>query len=293
MILVVGSTGTVGQQVVQLLVARGHRVRALVRTGSNRAKVEPLEKAGIMLFAGDLKDAASIRAACAGVETVVSTASASISRGEGDTIQSVDRDGQLGLVDAAKDAGVRHFIYVSFSGNIDAPFPLRDAKRAVERRLEQSGMAFTVLRPSFFMDVWLSPHAGFDPVGGQVRIYGTGDALVSMICASDVAAYAAACVGNPAVLNQVIELGGPEPVTCNAVVRLFETALGRSVERTHVPEAALEERLAASDDPLQKTLAGLALCMARGDAIDNAMALAMADVPLTTVRAFIDRRVRI
>lgn len=293
MILIVGATGAVGRNVAERLAASGRSVRALVRTGAAPAKRKPLEVAGVTLVIGDLKDAASLRAACDGVTTVISTASATISRGPGDTIDTVDRDGQLRLVDTARQAGVWAFIFLSFSGNMDAPFPLRDAKRAVERRLRESGMDYTIVRPSVFMDVWLSPHAGFDPVGGQVRIYGTGDQPISMIAASDVAAYLAACVENPAVRNQAIELGGPEPVSFNTVVGLFETALGRSINRQYVPAAALEQQLAAAKDPLQKTLAALALCVARGDVIDNAPALEKARIPLTPVREYVDRVVRI
>ena len=293
MILIVGSTGTVGRSVAEKLHARGKVVRALVRPGAAQEKRRPLEGAGIPLVIGDLKDPASLRAACEGVTTVISTASATISRSEGDTIDSVDRDGQLSLVAAARQAGVRHFIYLSFSGNMDIPSPLQEAKRSVERRLKESGMLYTILRPSVFMEVWLSPHAGFAPVGGSVRIFGTGEAPVSMISSSDVAEYLAACVDNPAVHNQVIELGGPEPVSFNAVVSLFERALGRSVERQFIPEAALEQQLATAADPLQKTLAALALGVARGDAIDNAPALAKARIPLTPVRDYVDRVVRI
>jgi NADH dehydrogenase len=293
MILVVGATGVVGQSVVRRLRENGKEVRALVRTTSKRETCDSLEQAGASLVVGDLKDRASVRAACQGIDTVVSTASATISRGAGDDIYSVDRDGQLQLVDAARDAGVGHFIYLSFSGNVSGSFPLHDAKRAVEQRLQASGLTFTIVRPSFFMEVWLSPHTGFDPLGGQVRIYGTGDAPVSMISAMDVAAYVTACVDNPMVHNQVIELGGPDAVAPNAVVRLFEEGLGRPIATTRVPEAALEQQMATAQDPLQKTLAGLALSVARGDAIDNRPALEKARIPLTTVGAFVDRRVRI
>ncbi|MEO5895300.1 MAG: SDR family oxidoreductase [Vicinamibacterales bacterium] len=293
MILVVGATGVVGNAVVQRLRQNGKDVRAFVRDVSNRDKRAALEQAGATLAFGDLKDRGTVRAACEGIDTIVSTASATISRGAGDDIYSVDRDGQLQLVEVAREAGVRHFIYLSFSGNVKGSFPLHDAKRAVERRLQDSGLTFTIVRPSFFMEVWLSPHAGFDPVGGQVRIYGSGDAPVSMVSAMDVAAYVAACVDNPAAHNQVIELGGPDAVTPNAIVALFEKGLGRSIARTVVPEAVLEQQLATAQDPLQKTLAGLALCVARGDAIDNRPALERARIPLTTVGAFVDRRVRI
>ena len=291
MILVVGATGQVGGRVVRHLAAAGRPVRAMVRPGADAAKVRPLMAAGATMFEGDLKDADSLRKACQDVGAVVSTASATISRGEGDSIETVDRDGQLGLVDAAREAGVGHFIYLSFSGNVQGDFPLHEAKRAVESHLQASGMAYTIVRPSFFMEVWLSPHAGFDPVGGTVRVYGSGESPVSMISLADVAAYLAGCVGNPAVLNETIELGGPEAVTWNRVIELFERALGREIARQHVPEAALEHRMAGAPEALQRTLAGLALSVARGDAIDVRPALDKVNIRLTPVQEFVKRAV--
>lgn len=289
MILVAGSTGTVGHLVVQRLRQRGQPVRALVRPGAPDEKLRRLRTVGAEIVEADLKDPPSLMPACAGIDTVVSTASAMISRGEGDSVFTVDRDGQVALVDAARQAGVRHFIYLSFSGHIDGEFPLREAKRTVERRLIESGLAYTILRPSFFMEVWLGPHLGFDPIGGTVRIFGSGDRPVSMISALDVAEYAAACVGNAAVLNQVIELGGPRPVTVNEVVALYETALGRSVQRQHVPETALTAQLAGAQDPVDRSRAGLALTVARGDAIDVAPALQKVPIRLTPVEDFVAR----
>ncbi len=287
--LIVGSTGQVGRAVALHLVSMGKPVSAMVRPGADAARTQPLRDAGIPLVEGDLKDAESLRRACRDVATVVSTASATISRGAGDSIDTVDREGQLRLVDAARDAGVRHLVYLSFSGNVRGNFPLHEAKRTVERHLMDSGVPYTIVRPSFFMEVWLSPHAGFDPMGGTVRIYGSGESPVSMISAADVARYVAGCVDNPAARNQVIELGGPEAVTYNDVVALFERALGRSLVRQHVPEAALETQMASAPEPLQRTLAGLALAVARGDAIDVAPALAVVDTPLTPVREYVRR----
>ncbi len=293
MILVVGATGFVGQRVVSRLAGQGRKVRALVRPGADAAKADAVRADGVTLAEGDLKDRESIRRACEGVVTVISTASATISRGAGDTIGTVDLDGQLALVETARDAGVRHFIYLSFSGNIDIPSPLHDAKRGVERRLKESGMTYTIVRPSLFMEVWLSPHAGFDPVGGTVRIFGTGDAPVSVVSAADVAEYVAACVDNPAVDNQTIELGGPQPVSFNQVASMFEQALGRKLQRNYVPVAALEQQVATATDPLQKTLAALGLGAARGDAIDNGPALAKARIALTPVSDYVNRVARI
>ena len=289
MILVVGSTGQVGRQVVRHLTGMGRRVRAMVRPGADPGRTQALVDAGATPFAADLKDAASLQRACEGIRTVVSTASATISRGAGDSIDTVDRDGQVQLIEASLGAGVDHVVYLSFSGNVRGDFPLHQAKRAVERRLQESGLAYTIVRPSFFMEVWLSPHAGFDPVGGSVRVYGSGESRVSMISAGDVARYVAGCVDNPAVRRQVIELGGPEAVTWNSVVALFERALGREVTRQFVPEAALEQQMTGAGEPLQRTLAGLALAVARGDVIDPAPALAKVDITLTPVEEFVRR----
>jgi uncharacterized protein YbjT (DUF2867 family) len=291
MILVVGSTGFLGNAVVARLANAGKQVRALVRPSSDRAKRDLLTTLGAALVEGDLKDVASLRRACAGVDTVISTASSTLSRGGGDNIETVDRHGQMQLIDAAAAAGVRHVIYVSVSGNLDGESPLRDAKRAVESRLRETGMTYTIVRPSFFMEVWLSPMLGFDPAGGRVRIYGTGDQPLSMISVPDVAAYVAGCVENRAAENQTIELGGPEPTTYNAIASLFEEALGRSIAREHVPVEALEAQFRTASDPMDKTFAALMLGAARGDAIDVGPALQKVPIPLTPVSAFVSRTV--
>ena len=109
-----------------------------------------------------------------GISTVITTASSmpfSYAPGEND-IRQVDEEGMINLIDAAKIAGVKHFIYTSFSKNIDLDFPLSNAKRKVEKHLQKCGMNYTILRPGFFMEVWLSPAVGFDPLNGKVNICG-------------------------------------------------------------------------------------------------------------------------
>lgn len=292
MILVVGATGFLGSGVVARLTSAGKKVRALVRASSDPAKRDQLTTYGATLVEGDLKDPASLRRAADGVDTVISTASATISRGGGDNLETVDRDGQRNLVEAAEQAGVRHFIFVSFSGNVADSFPLSDAKRGIEKRLREGRMKHTIVRPSYFMEVWLSPMLGFDPAGGRVRIYGSGDQGMSMISVPDVAAFVAGCVANPAAENQTIELGGPEPTTYNTIVALFEKALGRSIAREHVPLEALEAQFRAATDPIEKTFAALMMGAARGDVIDPGPALQKVPVQLTPVTAFVERTSR-
>ncbi len=159
MILVVGGTGLVGGEVCQKLVRRGEAVRALIRATSSPEKVEALRSSGVELCFGDLKDPQSIIAACRGVNAVVSTASSTLTRQPGDSIQSVDAVGQLGLVNAAKDANVERFVFVSFRRTPGISFPLGDAKAQVENAV--SSLNFTIIQASWFMELWLSPALGW------------------------------------------------------------------------------------------------------------------------------------
>src|SRR3989454_11899353 len=160
----------------------------------------------------------------------------SLSRQPDDSISGVDQDGQLQLVDAARGAGVGQFIYTSFSGNFEVECPLRTAKRSVERHLQQSGLTYTILRPSVFMEVWLSPALGFDFTKGAARVFGTGRRPISWISLGDVAEFAVRCVGHPAGRNAVIELGGPEALSLEDVVRTFEEVTGAHFDTEHVTE---------------------------------------------------------
>src|SRR5689334_15901881 len=122
--LIVGATGLLGGEIVSLLRARGSRVRALVRPTADPARLAWLRDRGADLVTGDLKDRASLDAACRGVDAVLTTASSTLSRQPGDSIATVDRRGQLDLIEAAEAAGVRHCVYVSFPP-VALEFPLQ------------------------------------------------------------------------------------------------------------------------------------------------------------------------
>lgn len=142
MILVVGATGMLGSEICRRLAAAGKPVRALVRATSDPAKVDRLKGYGVEPVQGDLRDPASLEAACKGVSAVVSTVSSmpfSYQPGEND-IRTVDTRGAINLIDAARAAGVQHFVYTSFTMELD--FPLHNAKRAVEQHLMDSGLAY-------------------------------------------------------------------------------------------------------------------------------------------------------
>ncbi|HEY2378318.1 MAG TPA: SDR family oxidoreductase [Gemmatimonadaceae bacterium] len=286
MILVVGATGALGSEICRLLTTRNRSVRALVRPTADHSRVEQLRTLGVALVQGDLKDRASLDEACRGAEAVISTATTTTSRQPGDSIPSVDQDGQLELVEAARAAGVRRFVYVSYSGHFDLECPLTTAKRKVEQSLAQSGMTYTVLRPSFFMEMWLSPALGFDPQNARAQLFGSGEAKISFVSAKDVARFAVDCLDNPAAHNATIELGGPEALSPREVVRRFEQAGGRAFTVDTVPEAALEAQLAGATDPLQQSFTALMIGYARGDAIDMTDTLTRFGEHLTSVDEF-------
>jgi NADH dehydrogenase len=176
--LIVGATGLLGTEIARRLAGRRHRVTGLVRKASDAARVSGLTDLGVQLVEGDLKDKPSLKRACRGASTVVSTASITRIRREGDSLEAVDRQGQLDLVDAARAAGVPRFVYVSVTSAAGEDDPLNAAKLAVERRVRESGMTYTILRPAAFMEIWSSPRLRLPECQGDgLRIRGTANQL--------------------------------------------------------------------------------------------------------------------
>lgn len=284
--LVVGATGLVGGAVTRQLRRQACDLRALVRGGASHQAATSLAQAGVDVVAGDLGDPLALAGACRGIDTIVCTATSMPAAG-GDALRRVDQDGVLGLIAAAERAGVRRFVYTSFSGNIRIDSPLTRAKRACETRLAESPMQSVILQPSFFMEVWLGPHLGFDAARAHARIYGDGTAGVSYVSALDVAAFAASAATAPGELREVLQIGGPEPLTQLGAVATFERKLGRSFSLEHVPVEALEAQHQSSD-PLQRTFAALMMAYAIGDNVVHSRQTAdRYGVKLRTVEDFV------
>jgi uncharacterized protein YbjT (DUF2867 family) len=281
MILVAGATGLVGSAVCQKLAKRGETVRALVRSTSAKEKLDALRSCGAELCVGDLKDPGSLSSACRGVDAVVSTASSTLSRQSGDSIESVDAAGQLNLVNAAEAAGIERFVFVSFRPPRGISYPLADAKRRVEEAI--ASLNFTIIQASWFMEVWLSPALGFDYPNQTARIYGPGTSPISWVSFRDVAEMCALAVRSPAADRRTIEFGGPEALSPLEVVARFEKIGGRPFQLQHVPEQTLHAQFDGAADPMQKTFAGLMLGYLYGDAIDMAHVVEQFGIHLTSV----------
>lgn len=286
--LIIGATGMVGSEICRLLRKENQPVRAMVRETSDPVKVNDLKELGVEIAKGDLRKSTTFKPALQGVTAVITTASSmpfSYVPGENDPVL-VDRNGMIGLIDEAKQAGVKRLVYTSFSGQIDLDFPLRNAKRAVEQHLQESGMIYTILRPSCFMEVWLTAAVGFDAANAKVQLCGDGTKPLSYISYFDVAWFAVESLKNPHARNAVLELGGPEKLSQLDAVKIFEDASGKKFDVQHVPVEALQSQLQSATDLMEKSFAGLMLCVANGDPIDMREILSRFPVKLRSVREY-------
>jgi NADH dehydrogenase len=232
MVLVVGATGQLGGRIARELLSKGTPVRALCRASSGYGAVKRM---GAEIAIGDLKDPSSLAAACAGVQTVVTTANTA-RRGGDDTVDSVDLNGTRNLIDAAAAAGVRHFVYVSVYGAApDSPVPFLAAKGKNDAHLKASGMEWTIVAPNAFMEAWPGMVVGGPALANRpVVLVGEGRRRHAYIAEHDVAQFAIAAILNPAARNRHLPIGGPRAVTWRDVVATYEQVLARPIEVRYV-----------------------------------------------------------
>lgn len=235
MILVVGATGHLGSHIVKKLLARGEVVRALTR---QLAKGDGLRDRGAKIIRGDLRDPESLQFAVRDVHTVVAAAHSILGRRE-EASELVDDLGHRALIDAARQAGVEHFVYTSVVDATAAhPVDFWRTKARIERYLEESGLAHTILRPTAFMEVHAYELIGKAVLTGKrVTLFGRGRNPRNYVAAEDVANAAALVIRIPEMRGQVLEIGGPENLTAHQVVETFEKVSGRKAKITHLPLA--------------------------------------------------------
>jgi NADH dehydrogenase len=237
MITVFGATGDLGSRIVRDLRKHQEPVRAVSR---DRARLARAIALGAEPVVADLRRPETLGPALAGAETVVTTANAIISKGEND-LRRVDVLGNASLVRAAREQGIRRFVFVSARGaRPDHPTDFFRAKAATEALLSESGMSVALLQPGAFMEVWAAMLG--DPVAADrpVLVFGRGRNPVPFVAADDVAR-AATLLARDRTTRGVerVELGGPEAFTHLDVVALFSRLSGRPPRIRHVPRAML------------------------------------------------------
>ena len=233
MIVVVGATGSLGRLVTQKLLKRGESVRAMTR---DRSKADDLKARGAHVVLGDLRDPESLQFAVRGAHAVVAAAHSILGRGP-DASQIVDDLGHRSLIDAAKEAGVEHFIYTSVVGAApDHPVDFWRTKARIERYLEESGLRYTILRPTAFMEIHAWELIGKAvSTGKRVILFGPGKNPRNFIAADDVANAVVLGLRIPELRGRTIEIGGPENLTAKEVVATFEKVTGKRAKVSKVP----------------------------------------------------------
>lgn len=233
MILLVGSTGSLGGRIARELLGRGEPLRILVRPGSSW---EALEEAGAEVVHGDLKDPESVARAVAGAKVVVTTANSAKRSGD-DDVESVDRRGNRTLIDAARAAGVGRFIFVSALGSdLQSPVPFLRAKAETEAHLRESGLDYTIVQPNIFMDSWFPTLIeGALAAGRPVTLVGEAKRRHSFVAEADVARFIVEALEHPAARNTTLVIGGPDALSWRDVVKVYEDATGQTIEVRTVP----------------------------------------------------------
>jgi uncharacterized protein YbjT (DUF2867 family) len=232
MILVAGGTGFVGGGIVRELARRGKPVAVLTHSAALAKRFPGLE---LEFREGDVTRSESLAAAMHGVESVVGCQqfpnSPIENPGEGYTFEKVDAEGTENLVRVAKAAGVKCYVYLSGAGAApDGPHWFR-AKWRAETAVRESGLTYTILRPSWVYGpedrslnrfLSMSHFLPFVPLIGNAR-----KQRMQPVFIDDVGRAVAGSLDNPAAANQVFELGGPEVMSMTEVVRTALHVVGR------------------------------------------------------------------
>lgn len=219
------------------LLAADFPVRVMTRKPEQAGK---LAQMGVALARGDLREPASLTAALKDARVVIS-ASHALLGGRANSSEQVDGAGQRALIDAAKRAGVEHFVFVSaFGAASDHELDFWRTKWGSEQYVKASGLPYTIVRPTAFIDMHAYELLG-KPVlqNKRVAITGPGTNQRNFVAAEDVARIIVEQVKSGPANNQIIDVGGPESLSSLQVVQAFESFGGRSARTMHLPLALL------------------------------------------------------
>ncbi len=239
-VLVTGGTGFIGSHIVGKLLQQGHQVAVLSRN-PERAAGRVTE--GVEVRRGDVRDAASLEQAMSGIDVVINAVQFPNhpveSPRKGHTYMQVDGEGTVRQVKAARSAGVRRFIYLSGAGTREGKTePWFRAKLVAERAVRESGIPYTVFRPSWVYgpeDRSLNKFATFARLLPFVPVIGNGKTKVQPIHVDDLAEVVARSVDDEQAVGMTYEIGGPEELTMDEIIRTMLRVMGKRRPLIHHP----------------------------------------------------------
>ncbi|GHO62579.1 NAD(P)-dependent oxidoreductase [Ktedonobacter sp. SOSP1-52] len=236
MILVTGATGLSGSAVIREFARQQTPVRTLVRSSAKAHDLELLPT--VEVVEGDMLRPRTLADALSGVERVL-------------LISSADQqmlETQCAFIDAARKAGVRHI--VKFSGlnsALDSPFLFTRMHAEIERYLERSGLAWTHLRPSQFMQVYLREVPTI--VAESALFLPMEDAKLAPVDVEDIAKAAFALLHTPGHEGKSYEMTGPEALSMTEIAEQISLAIGKTVRYVNISQVERKRALLAAGVP--------------------------------------------
>jgi len=228
-ILLTGVTGKTGGETAKQLLARGAKLRAIVR---NEAKAADLKAAGVELVVGDVSDAETVKRALQGAEKAFLT----LPNGE----HQLDQEKQF--TDLAKAAGVKHLVKMSSMEAVaHAETPIPRAHWAVEEYIRASGMPWTMVKPNFFMQNLLSSAASIKT--NRKFSLPMGNGTTGMADIRDIGAVCAEVLTGHGHEGKSYEITGPEVLTFADVAEKFSAVLGVKIEYVPMPMDQFRTRM--------------------------------------------------
>lgn len=242
-ITVTGANGHLGRLVVKHLLKKGLKPANLRVSVRDVTKSADLRVQGIDVRHGDFNDFTSVRDAFTGSDSVLLISTDKV----GSRI-----DQHLRAVQAAKEAGVKHLAYTSLVKAVINPLtgeeaPLAVEHRATEKAIFESGMAYTILRNSFYADNSILPVV--QALAGGVYLSALGDTWLGSAARIDYAEAATQVLMQPGHENRVYELTTPKPWTIFDLVVVVQKVSGKPLELQEVSDAELISAMRASGVP--------------------------------------------
>ena len=282
MILVAGGTGVLGRRVVAGLVERDEQVRVLTRDATRGTHLPDR----VQVVLGDLRRD-PLDQVVAGCRTVVSAVHG-LTGPTRTSPEAVDRDGNARLVMAARRAGVGHFVLVSGVGAAaDHPMSLHRMKYAAEQNLQASGLSYSTVRATSFLETWLEIIGAKIGSGGPALVLGRGQNPINFVSADDVAAFVCLAVARDPRIGQHVSVGGPQDLSFTEIAEHLLANVSGTPGTRHVPQPALRAMsvLARPIKPALARMARAALVMNTTDMTFDAASVRerFPDVPATTM----------